>query len=271
MGISYKNDYGWQWQEAFGYTPSGYGNGGGGGSGTTATGAAGLAAGGVVAGLIGALTDYADKNFDGILNEGNKKPGLETLPNNEGGEMVLPGTPEAQLPSQTITQINDIGAVGETIAPTPQATPEIQEPDIPDKTDENVEYSINFQNYMDFLLEQQQRQWEREDAIRAETQAREDNAYQRSVEDMLRAGINPNLVGNISPAASGGGITQATGLDMSILGKQIEAESNMLLKLIEQNWKGDQNDYDRIEGYITSVLQLAGQIGMGLLIGRAKK
>lgn len=112
---------------------------------------------------------------------------------------------------------------------------------------------------MDFLLEQQQRQWDREDAIRAEVQAREDNAYQRATEDMIRAGINPNLVGNISPAASGGGISQATGLDMSILGKQIEAESNMLLKLIEQNWKGDQNDYDRIEGYITSVLQLAGQ------------
>lgn len=96
MAISYKNDYGWNWQEAMGGTMSGYGNGGGGG--TTATGAAGLAMGGLAAGLIGALTDYADKNFEGILNEGQSKPGLETLPNNDDGEIVMPVSPEAQLP-----------------------------------------------------------------------------------------------------------------------------------------------------------------------------
>lgn len=55
-----------------------------------------------------------------------------------------------------------------------------------------------------------QDQWQREDTIRKETQEREDTAYQRAVEDMRKAGINPNLIG-INPASSGGGITQTSG------------------------------------------------------------
>ena len=64
-------------------------------------------------------------------------------------------------------------------------------PIIQDTTNDNVETSIGG-NWQDWAKEMQERQWEREDAIRAETQAREDSAWQRAVADMQKAGVNPN-------------------------------------------------------------------------------
>ena len=71
---------------------------------------------------------------------------------------------------------------------------------------ENAINGIDFDSWKKYAEEQQQRVWDREDAIRKETQQREDTAYQRAIADMRAAGINPNLVG-INPAQSGGGVT----------------------------------------------------------------
>lgn len=102
--------------------------------------------------------------------------------------------------------------------------------------------------------------WEREDKIRKETQEREDTAYQRAVEDMRKAGINPNLVG-INPANSGGGITQATGqqsitTEMSGIIQQAIAEINNTVK-------ADENQKDRINDIIKSFAQV---IAMKILL-----
>lgn len=116
----------------------------------------------------------------------------------------------AYVPPSTLT-----GTATSTPTPTPTPTPEV-----PDTTDENVSTTINPSGYitaaewMKWLEEDRAARWEREDTIRAETQAREDNAWQRGVRDMQLAGINPNLI-NATPAASGGGITNSNGIDYS--------------------------------------------------------
>ena len=106
---------------------------------------------------------------------------------------------------------------------------------------------------MSFALEQQQRQWDREDAIRKETQEREDSAYQRAVADMRKAGINPNLVG-VNPANSGGGITTATGVDYTTWATDFNAKAALLEQEIENAFKGDQAEKERISGLISDII-----------------
>lgn len=85
--------------------------------------------------------------------------------------------------------------------------------------------------------------WEREDKIRKETQAREDSAYQRAIEDMRKAGINPNLLGSISPAQSGGGITQATGTNLA--STELNGIIQQTLNAINNEVKMSENQKDR--------------------------
>ena len=92
--------------------------------------------------------------------------------------------------------------------------------------------------------------WEREDAIRKETQEREDTAYQRAVEDMRKAGINPNLVG-VSPAGSGGGITQATGQGM--ISTEMSGAIQEAIAQINNTVKADENQKDRISDIIKTL------------------
>lgn len=237
---------------------------------------AGIAAAGISAALIGALSEINKSN----LQTNQKPPATESTPTTP-----LPSIEE--LPQTDYTYENAIkvperdatialapesttATETETVAPPSGNIPDVDEPDIKDKTEENVSQTLNYESYIDFVKEIQQAQWEREDKIRAETQAREDNAYQRATEDMLKAGINPNLVG-IQPAQSGGGITQATGLNTDILGKAIDQETQYMIKMIEQNWKGDQNDLDRFISVLGDVIGAAGQIGMAVALSKAKK
>lgn len=142
-----------------------------------------------------------------------------------------------------------------------------------DKTGENEEVAIkpamSTQEWMQFIEKNQKEQWAREDAIRKETQAREDTAYQRSVADMLKAGINPNLM-NVQPASSGGGITQATGKDLSGLLQEIEIQANALQKELDRAFQADQNAKDRAMGLTGDMIQnlvmmilLGGKTGKG--------
>lgn len=92
--------------------------------------------------------------------------------------------------------------------------------------------------------------WAREDAIRKETQEREDTAYQRAVEDMRKAGINPNLVG-VSPAGSGGGISQATG--QSLITSEMSGIIQEAITNINNTVKADENQKDRISDIIKTL------------------
>lgn len=92
--------------------------------------------------------------------------------------------------------------------------------------------------------------WEREDAIRKETQQREDTAYQRAVEDMRKAGINPNLTG-INPASSGGGIINATG--QGLITTEMSGIINEAIAKINNTVKADENQKDRITDIIRTL------------------
>lgn len=94
--------------------------------------------------------------------------------------------------------------------------------------------------------------WEREDAIRKETQDREDTAYQRAVKDMLKAGINPNLI-NVQPASAGGGITNASRIEETG-SAQINMLTQEIVQAISNNVKIEENQKSRLSEIIRSVV-----------------
>ena len=108
---------------------------------------------------------------------------------------------------------------------------------------------------LDMARAEQERLWDREDKIRKETQAREDNAYQRAVADMLKAGINP-AVFDVNPAKSGGGITNATAQDWTLVEQQIQ-----------QEFEKEQNAKDRV----LKIFQIIGTILTGGMIAKSTK
>ena len=137
-------------------------------------------------------------------------------------------------------------------------------PTITDKTEENIEQAINYGWNMDqwiaYMENAQKKQWEREDQIRQEGYEREDTAYTRAVADMKRAGINPNLM-NVQPADSGTGITNATGMDYAGLTKQMETTTNLLMKMIDREFQGDENTKKNFTSLISAIIQ--GMFMMG--------
>lgn len=103
--------------------------------------------------------------------------------------------------------------------------------------------------------------WEREDTIRAETQAREDNQYQRLVTDLKKAGINPNLF--MGSPSSGGGITTDSGKDLG----RIEGDKERLISYILLQIR---NDFERGEkGKDRAIKLLDVLIGTGEKVGKA--
>ncbi len=113
-----------------------------------------------------------------------------------------------------------------------------------------VEVSEETENTMQKELE---KLYEREDAIRKETQEREDTAYQRAVADMRKAGIDPNLLG-VTPAMSGGGITSATKKDYTRLSEETDVLLTLLTQALDHEFTKEENTKDRIANTIQSVL-----------------
>ncbi len=130
-------------------------------------------------------------------------------------------------------------------------------PEIKDETENNIETPIEntktVDDWIKFMQEKQQAMWDREDKIRKETQKREDTAYQRAIKDMQRAGINPNLI-NVQPAESGGGITQASGMDMSTISSQMDIDLKEMQQLIDQAFEGKENEKDRFNTIFGNIL-----------------
>lgn len=115
-----------------------------------------------------------------------------------------------------------------------------------------IEIPLDIQHNEDLITKERDELWAREDAIRTETQTREDTAYQRAVTDMRKAGVNPNLQ-NISGAQSGGGITGATAKNLARVENAKDRTLKQLLQEIEFNWSGNQKDLDRLTKIISSL------------------
>lgn len=134
--------------------------------------------------------------------------------------------------------------------------------DIVDKTDENLgTNNIGAINWLEWAEQEQQKRWARDDAIMKATWEREDNAWQRSVADMRKAGINPNLI-NAQPAASGGGITQSSGQNIAGATSQMNIDLEEMQQLLDQAFKGDENDKDRFADLLGKVLNFVTIIAM---------
>lgn len=146
--------------------------------------------------------------------------------------------------------------------------------DIPDGTNNNLSQNIgeviednksqqeeNKISAQDQINETLQRQWEREDQIRKETQEREDSAWQRSIRDAKLAGINVNLA-NITPAESGGGIMQTAQPDYA----PSELELNQYLKELEaylnNEIKVEEGQKDRIATFLNKILTTVAMMYM---------
>lgn len=146
---------------------------------------------------------------------------------------------------------------------------------IKDKKNESVNKALEeingpkedpLQAAMQWAEEQQAKEWAREDEIRKETQEREDSAVQRWTEDVQKSGINANLFSG-QGAASGGGITSATGLNMS----QYETAANRLLTewetMVNQEFEREENKKDRFNNIMRGLINLAG---LGIFAGSKK-
>lgn len=129
---------------------------------------------------------------------------------------------------------------------------------IQDSTNNNIETNIGGLSAVDewkkWAEEQRNALWAREDQIRKETQEREDNAWQRAVADMRKAGVNPNLV-NAGPAASGGGITSATQMDMSTITNQMDIDAEKIQQLIDHAFEGKENEKQQFMDIFGDLLQ----------------
>lgn len=191
---------------------------------------------------LNALGTVAGETYN-VIEDGLEVIGAKPAPSaTEQAEEVLQNMGESQ------NSTNNNAATGGENAPI-----------IQDTTNNNVETSIGG-NWQDWAKEMQERQWQREDEIRAETQAREDSAWQRAVADMQKAGVNPNLV-NASPAASGGGITSATGIDYTVYEKEMEKEIALLEQFIDNEFNASENQKDRLTNLIGRILSMGGLIG----------
>lgn len=140
-------------------------------------------------------------------------------------------------------------------------------------TETAKENEFNITKYYEDL---QNKIWEREDTIRKETQEREDTAYQRAVEDMRKAGINPNLVG-INPANSGGGIVNAgnvMGNKSSTQSAEIEKMKTLLNNDL-QKYITDANNLvksgiateQNLMNLLNNIISVAGKLGGLALLG----
>lgn len=98
---------------------------------------------------------------------------------------------------------------------------------------------------------------EREDKIRKETQEREDTAYQRAVQDILKAGINPNLL-TPQPAESGGGISNASRKNLTLITTQMNNANEQLIRAIVNEFQMGENSKNRLTNIITPILTVAG-------------
>lgn len=170
-----------------------------------------------------ALEKEKEKDMQMLKNTLNK-PIAEIVKNNEYIGLIKKPTETGVTPTQENSAVQ-----------TPKPEVEVSE-----ETEKNMQKEL-------------EKLYEREDAIRKETQEREDTAYQRAVADMRKAGIDPNLLG-VTPAMSGGGITSATKKDFTRLNEETNVLLTLLTQALDHEFTKEENTKDRIAETIQSVL-----------------
>lgn len=187
-------------------------------------------------------TDNPASQLENYITENNDKSLGELM----GNELSTPLEKDLkEIGTETAEEIKDTtDYIGLT-------TPE--DNGIKDTTGQNEEIPIGENFNIDAYKELRNEQWQREDQIRAETQAREDTAWQRSIEDLRKSGANINLM-NVQPAASGGGITSATGIDTSAGQLDLDKYLTELEGILDRELKADENTKDRIGDLISSII-----------------
>lgn len=200
-------------------------------------------------------TSVGPGSFGAINTENKGTAGTTARPGIANGNLTQDVTrvnidgdvASGQVNASEKPKVDDIrGQQGEMINPVEPET----------STGEEGEYKVNgvdINEWKNWYEETRQAAWDREDQIRKETQEREDTAYQRSVADMIAAGINPNLM-NVQPASSGGGITNATQGDATQLQTALTHTGDLIEQMIAQAFEGDQNAKDRFNNLLTSLI-----------------
>lgn len=104
---------------------------------------------------------------------------------------------------------------------------------------------------------QEERRYQEE--WRAHAEAREDTQNQRAIEDMRKAGINPNLaMGGIGGGGATANTARATrSSEEALRGRQFQE----LMMLAQQAFQGRQNEKDRFTKLLGSFIQGATKIG----------
>ena len=198
------------------------------------------------------------KNTDEIVEKIN-----QVVSGTNGNELATTIMPNPQNPSENIVVDNSKkGSLTDKLLNNSIMEPLTSEikKETP-KEEDGQTMSIDYDKINEIVENANKRQdelrtkmWEREDKIRAETQAREDTAYQRAVEDMRKAGINPNLI-NVSPAQSGSGITQASKAQETT-SQEINNAYQMILNAINNEKDIEENQKDRLNSLVTTALHM---------------
>lgn len=123
------------------------------------------------------------------------------------------------------------------------------------ESDVNEDLKSIFDEMRKNALEDQKRAWEREDKIRAEEYERQDSAYQRAIEDMRKAGINPELIG-IQPAQSGGASVSTANVNDSA-NSYINSLTNIATSLIDKETSISENKKDRVNDILRAIITFA--------------
>lgn len=197
--------------------------------------------------------DSIQGNYDaGTYEEhyNNTLNAIKKLENNPAFDFTEDETIGSMLPNQGEENYDEEKTPIDT--PTNKPTQDIE-----DKTDENL--GTKTISWIEWAEQEQAKRWARDDAIMYATWEREDTAWQRGVEDMRKAGINPNLVG-AQPAASGGGITQSSGQNLEGLTSQMYIDADKMQQLIDQNFKGTEAEKERFTELFETILNVAGMI-----------
>lgn len=125
------------------------------------------------------------------------------------------------------------------------------ESEIQDGTMEGVESNISSVPSWEEIYN---KYWEDYDKRRKEDWARQDTAVQRQVDDMIKSGINPNLMtGSISGAES---VAGNYGSNMNFASNEMELEKYLeeLDIFIDEQLTTSENNKDRLNNLITTIL-----------------
>ena len=193
------------------------------------------------------------------------------LPNTEKGEFEkLDEEGRTPMPSLGITADPGINPTQPENNNEEKKEEQIGNPII-DSTEENVENSIsaydNIERYMKLFQEEQDKYIALQEKWRKEDQERADNAFSRAIKDMYRSGIDPNQIGNITPAEVGGQVQQPFNGITTGLQTALSKEMEVLQTMIEQSFKGDENEKDRFTDIINKVISAVAILGSAYMKG----